>query len=94
MTVRVFAVSRKRELSAGQHSLTLARANLRGSSQSAQAYTAKKTSNNACLFAGDPYGTRTHVTTVKGWCLNRLTNGPFALSRVLYYITKISDFSW
>ncbi len=29
------------------------------------------------LFAGDPYGTRTHVTTVKGWCLNRLTNGPF-----------------
>ena len=28
------------------------------------------------LFAGDPYGTRTHVTTVKGWCLNRLTNGP------------------
>ena len=29
------------------------------------------------LFAGDPYGTRTHVTTVKGWCLNRLTNGPY-----------------
>ena len=29
------------------------------------------------LFAfGDPYGTRTHDTTVKGWCLNRLTNGP------------------
>ena len=28
------------------------------------------------LFAGDPYGTRTHVTTVKGWCLNRLTKGP------------------
>ena len=26
---------------------------------------------------GDPYGTRTHVTTVKGWCLNRLTNGPY-----------------
>lgn len=25
---------------------------------------------------GDPYGTRTHDTTVKGWCLNRLTNGP------------------
>ena len=29
------------------------------------------------LAVGDPYGTRTHVTTVKGWCLNRLTNGPY-----------------
>ena len=27
---------------------------------------------------GDPYGTRTHVTTVRGWCLNRLTNGPYS----------------
>ena len=26
--------------------------------------------------AGDPYGTRTHVTAVKGRCLNHLTNGP------------------
>ena len=25
---------------------------------------------------GDPYGTRTHVTAVKGRCLNHLTNGP------------------
>ena len=25
---------------------------------------------------GDPYGNRTHDTTVKGWCLNRLTKGP------------------
>ena len=25
---------------------------------------------------GDPYGNRTHVTAVKGRCLNRLTNGP------------------
>ena len=24
----------------------------------------------------DPYGNRTHVTAVKGRCLNRLTNGP------------------
>lgn len=24
----------------------------------------------------DPYGNRTHVTAVKGPCLNRLTNGP------------------
>ena len=29
----------------------------------------------AC-FCGDPYGNRTHVTAVKGRCLNRLTNGP------------------
>ena len=30
-----------------------------------------------CLFFhGDPYGNRTHVTAVKGRCLNRLTNGP------------------
>ena len=26
---------------------------------------------------GDPYGTRTHVTAVKGRCLNHLTNGPY-----------------
>ena len=26
---------------------------------------------------GDPYGNRTHVTAVKGRCLNRLTNGPY-----------------
>ena len=41
----------------------------------------KKVLNQTCkrfgleLF-GDPNGTRTHVTTVKGWCLNRLTKGP------------------
>ena len=28
-----------------------------------------------CLLHGDPYGTRTHVTAVKGRCLNHLTNG-------------------
>ncbi len=36
----------------------------------------KKTGLYPVFFVGDPYGTRTHVTTVKGWCLNRLTNGP------------------
>ena len=30
----------------------------------------------AFLWSGDPYGNRTHVTAVKGPCLNRLTNGP------------------
>jgi hypothetical protein len=29
------------------------------------------------LQNGDPYGNRTHVTAVKGRCLNRLTNGPY-----------------
>ena len=28
------------------------------------------------FVVGDPYGNRTHVTAVKGPCLNRLTNGP------------------
>ena len=28
-------------------------------------------------FIHDPYGNRTHVTAVKGPCLNRLTNGPY-----------------
>ena len=28
------------------------------------------------FWHGDPYGNRTHVTAVKGRCLNRLTNGP------------------
>ena len=28
------------------------------------------------VLLGDPYGNRTHVTAVKGRCLNRLTNGP------------------
>ena len=38
--------------------------------------------------AGDPYGTRTHVTTVKGWCLNRLTNGPSLRLSALYKTNK------
>ena len=32
--------------------------------------------DKGCFFFGDPYGTRTHVTAVKGRCLNLLTNGP------------------
>ena len=38
------------------------------------------------LVFGDPYGNRTHVTTVKGWCLNRLTKGPQAFGELLAYI--------
>ena len=37
----------------------------------------KPLSSGQRLFSGDPYGTRTHVTAVKGRCLNHLTNGPF-----------------
>ena len=36
----------------------------------------KSHSNGVGFFIGDPYGNRTHVTAVKGRCLNRLTNGP------------------
>ena len=40
------------------------------------------------FFFGDPYGNRTHVTAVKGPCLNRLTNGPYSQNadkiRILY----------
>ena len=37
----------------------------------------KSTNKSWCFPFGDPYGNRTHVTTVKGWCLNRLTKGPW-----------------
>ena len=36
----------------------------------------RRTSEWMSFFFGDPYGNRTHVTAVKGRCLNRLTNGP------------------
>ena len=50
------------------------------------------------FFIGDPYGNRTHVTAVKGRCLNRLTNGPGSgdltrtgdrpgMNRVLYQLS-------
>ena len=34
----------------------------------------------AAQWDGDPYGIRTHVTAVKGPCLNHLTNGPFGFT--------------
>ena len=36
----------------------------------------KERCESISLLFGDPYGNRTHVTAVKGRCLNRLTNGP------------------
>ena len=46
-------------------------------------------------FLGDPYGNRTHVTAVKGPCLNRLTNGPFIESigaYTLYHVVAAPGF--
>ena len=40
-------------------------------------------------YSGDPYGTRTHVTAVKGRCLNHLTNGPYKRRSV-----KRCAFAW
>ncbi len=50
------------------------------------------------FFFGDPYGNRTHITAVKGRCLNLLTNGPGSgnltrtddntgMNRVLYQLS-------
>ena len=36
----------------------------------------EKAHRMVCFRFGDPYGNRTHVTAVKGRCLNLLTNGP------------------
>ncbi len=55
------------------------------------------------VFFGDPYGNRTHVTAVKGRCLNRLTNGPGSgdlirtgdipgMNRVLYQLSYAAIF--
>ena len=65
---------------------------------------AKKRPAKASLFFGDPYGNRTHVTAVKGRCLNRLTNGPGSgdlirtgdipgMNRVLYQLSYAAIFS-
>ena len=56
------------------------------------------------IFHGDPYGNRTHVTAVKGRCLNRLTNGPGSgdlirtgdipgMNRLLYQLSYAAIFS-
>ena len=43
-------------------------------------YKKRNSINKLSFFFGDPYGNRTHVTAVKGPCLNRLTNGPYVFS--------------
>ena len=58
----------------------------------------RQTHKSVSVFFGDPYGNRTHVTAVKGRCLNRLTNGPGSgdltrtgdrpgMNRVLYQLS-------
>ena len=42
-------------------------------------YKEKSTTSFEIVRFGDPYGNRTHVTAVKGPCLNRLTNGPYII---------------
>ena len=53
---------------------------------------------------GDPYGNRTHITAVKGRCLNLLTNGPGSgnltrtddntgMNRVLYQLSYAARFN-
>ena len=55
-------------------------------------------------FFGDPYGNRTHITAVKGRCLNLLTNGPGSgnltrtddntgMNRVLYQLSYAARFN-
>ena len=44
------------------------------------------------LLTGSPKGNRTPDTTVKGWCLNRLTMGPRHNSRYCQIAYAIIDF--
>ena len=66
----------------------------------------RKTGNLLSKTAGlgDPYGNRTHVTAVKGRCLNRLTNGPGSgnltrtddtpgMNRMLYQLSYAAIFT-
>ena len=57
----------------------------------------KKALAIASAFSGDPNGIRTHVTAVKGRCLNRLTIGPslifhWSLSTDLLIIPQLIQF--
>ena len=56
--------------------LRFARANPSGSPR-LTARPTKKHRRLPVFFVGDPTGTRTRVTAVKGRCLNRLTMGPY-----------------
>ena len=64
----------------------------------------KETIREDGFFFGDPYGNRTHITAVKGRCLNLLTNGPGSgnltrtddntgMNRVLYQLSYAARFN-
>ena len=38
---------------------------------------------------GDPYGNRTHVFSVRGWCLNRLTNEPWHIRSIIIHFFAV-----
>ena len=40
------------------------------------------------IVKNDPYGDRTHVSAVKGPCLNHLTNGPFCVTKIIIAVLK------
>ncbi len=42
------------------------------------------------LYFGDPYGNRTHDSTLRGWRLSRLTNGPYKLKCLLFLLFTFS----
>ena len=66
--------------------------------------TKKETIRMDGFFFGDPYGNRTHITAVKGRCLNLLTNGPGSgnltrtddtpgMNRMLYQLSYAAIFT-
>ena len=64
----------------------------------------KRSHPKGWLLFGDPYGNRTHITAVKGRCLNLLTNGPGSgnltrtddtpgMNRMLYQLSYAAIFT-
>ena len=67
----------------GQEKITFEDIEESGVSKSLKEQKNKPEQECSDLFkSGDPNGIRTHDTTVKGWCLNRLTMGPLLLADV------------
>ena len=77
MKIPAFSVSRKtRDIFVGGAKLTTRAAQPPLQLWRRKMGTKKPRRDCSRAFHGDPYGNRTHVTAVKGRCLNRLTNGP------------------
>ena len=66
-----------------QKSLAIVRARVGSIPRARRANNKKSTTFRGAFFiVGDAYGNRTHVTAVKGPCLNRLTNAPSMVAEV------------